>query len=120
MRDLTSTGIARVVHEANRALQIEQADPSIPVSRPWDETDAETQQSAVEGVWGVLDGTTPEQSHENWCAFKRKHGWTLGPVKNEETKQHPLLIPYAELPPHQKLKDALFVAIVRTLAEVDT
>jgi len=113
---LTIEQIARVVHEANRAVQIEQADPTIPVSKPWDDLDAETRESAIDGVRGVLDGNTPEQSHENWCRFKVDHGWTLGPVRDDAKKEHPLLVPYAELPEAQKLKDRLFVAIVNALA----
>lgn len=115
---MIATQIARVVHEANRALQVEQGDPSIPVSPPWDETDPETRRSAVEGVQQILNNpdTTPEQSHEGWTRFKIENGWTLGPVKDEATKQHPLLIPYAELPESQRVKDALFGAIVRALA----
>jgi hypothetical protein len=107
--------IARVVHEANRALQIEQADPSIPISRPWDDTDAETQASAVDRVRAVLEGADPERSHENWVRFKTDHGWTHGPVKDETLKQHPLLIPYDQLPESQRVKDDLFGAIVGAL-----
>lgn len=114
---MNSQQIARVVHEANRAVQVEQADSTIPVSSSWDETDVETQHSAIDGVDGVLAGNTPEQSHENWMKFKIDHGWALGPIKNENTKQHPLLVPYAELPAHQKVKDALFVAIVKALSD---
>ena len=40
--------IARVCHEANRALQVAQADPTIPVAAPWDDCGAEMQASAVE------------------------------------------------------------------------
>lgn len=112
---MNANQIARVVHEANRALQIEQADPTIPVSRAWDDTDEETQRSATQGVQGVIDGNTPEQSHEGWTAFKLAHGWVLGPVKDENLKTHPLLVPYAELPPGQQIKDSLFVAIVHVL-----
>ena len=36
--------IARVCHEANRALQIIQNDPGIPVSSPWGSLDPETRQ----------------------------------------------------------------------------
>lgn len=99
--------IARVVHEANRALQTEQADPTIPVSP--------ARRSAVEGVRGVLNGASAEESHEGWTRFKVEHGWTLGPVKDEEKKEHPLLVPYDELPEAQRLKDSLFGAIVRVL-----
>lgn len=112
---MIATQIARVVHEANRALQIEQADPTIPVSVGWDELDEETRRSAIEGVQGVLNGNTPEESHEGWCAFKLDHGWTLGPVKDETKKEHPLLVPYDELPESQRIKDELFVAIVKAL-----
>lgn len=109
--------IARVVHEANRALQIEQADPSIPVSIGWDALDQETRDSATQGVEGVLAGNTPEESHQGWMDFKLDHGWVKGPVKDELTKQHPLLVPYEELPESQQVKDHLFVAIVKTLAD---
>ena len=108
--------IARICHEANRALQEIQADPTIPVSPPWSELDEETQSSAIDGVWNILTyGTTPEESHANWCRFKVEHGWTLGPVKDEAKKEHPLLVPYDRLPESQQIKDALFHAIVTTL-----
>lgn len=107
--------IARVVHEANRALQVEQADPTIAVSPPWDETDPETRASAVEGVVGVLEGNTPEESHASWSAFKERNGWVYGSVKDGEAKTHPCLVPYAELPDSQRVKDELFVSVVRAL-----
>lgn len=114
---LTPEEIASVVHEANRALQVVQADPTIPVSVHWEELDTETRNSAIDGVTNVLQGATPEESHQNWMQFKLDHGWKLGPVKNEETKEHPLLVPYAELPASQQVKDHLFVAIVTTLGD---
>ena len=104
--------IARVCHEANRALQIVNGDP---ISPPWDELDGETQTSATSGVDGVIRGNTPEMSHESWCEFKLFHGWRYGHEKNTEAKTHPCLVPYDELPPEQKLKDALFVAVVQAL-----
>lgn len=113
---MIATQIARVVHEANRALQVEQADPSIPVSPSWDDLDEETRRSAVEGVQGVLNGNTPEQSHASWVKFKEDHGWTLGDVKDEDAKTHPLLVPYDMLPASAKVKDDLFCAIVNALA----
>lgn len=108
--------IARVVHEANRALQIIQWDPAIPVSAPWDDLDEETRQSAINGVEGVLvDGNDPRESHENWMQFKLDAGWIYGEVKDEVAQTHPLLIPYVDLPPEAKIKDDLFVAICQAL-----
>lgn len=108
--------IARVCHEANRALQIVQNDPTIPVSDSWDNLERETQLSAVVGVEGIISGNNPEQSHETWVKFKKDNGWVLGPVKDEAKKEHPLLIPYDELPDSQKIKDDLFMSIVLVLS----
>lgn len=109
--------IARVCHEANRALQTIQADPTNPVSVPWDELDDETVASAVQGVQHRLDtGASPEEMHENWCTFKRDTGWVFGEVKDMDAKTHPCLVPYDELPPSQQVKDHLFSAIVDALA----
>jgi hypothetical protein len=111
--------IAVVCHEANRALQTVDPDPTIAVSPPWDLEKAETRESAIQGVQAHLDDPTltPEQSHQIWCEFKEDHGWKLGPVKDNDKKEHPLLVPYSELPAKQQIKDALFSAIVRTLAD---
>lgn len=35
--------------------------------------------------------------HEVWAAERIAEGWTYGPQRNDSLKQHPSLIPYAEL-----------------------
>lgn len=118
---MSAEAIAHVCHEANRALQEEQNDPTIPVSVKWEKLDAETRASAVQGVQHILTGRvqTPEESHIEWCQFKFSHGWKLGPTKDENKKEHPLLIPYGDLPEPQRVKDTLFFSIVRALGTVD-
>jgi len=66
------------------------------------------------GVVGIMEGNTPEQSHQLWLDTKRAQGWTHGKVKDAEAKTHPCFLPYEELPPEQKLKDHLFSAIIKT------
>lgn len=107
--------IARVCHEANRAVQQIQQNPGIAVSLPWDQLDAHTAASIISGVEGVLAGKTPEQSHAGFCAIKIADGWVFGPVKDADAKTHPDLVPYDQLPDDQKQKNVLFNAIVNAL-----
>jgi hypothetical protein len=110
---LTVEDIARVVHQANAALQAVTGDPH--PSQPWDAETAEVRESAIEGVRKALQGRTPRELHDDWCAFKRERGWTYGPVKDPLAKTHPCLVPYDQLPPEQRLKDRLFLAITAVL-----
>lgn len=90
-------------------------DTGIPVSPPWDDLDDETQDSAAQGVMGIIRGDDPAQSHRNWLDFKIEHGWVFGDVKDEVAKTHPCIVPYNELPDEQQIKDKLFHAIVNAL-----
>jgi hypothetical protein len=111
--------IARVAHAANIELQIIQADPGIPVADNWDFLDEADQRSVISGAELVLSGEveTPEQSHQSWLDFKAAEGWKYGPVKDYDKKEHPCFVPYEELPPSQRVKDRLYFAIVKALAE---
>lgn len=108
--------IARVCHEANRALQITQADPA--VSPSWDDAPDWQRESAVEGVEKAVAGATPEQLHRSWCEFKLAGGWVYGELKDADAMPptHPCLVDYADLPADQRLKDDLFQAIVSALS----
>lgn len=107
--------IARVCHEANRALCVTQADFSQPA---WEAAPNWQRESAINGVRHATDNPNakPSDSHESWLAEKRAAGWNYGPVKDPEKKEHPCVVPYDELPEEQKLKDVLFLAVVRALA----
>lgn len=109
---MTPADIAHIVHEANRAYCATIGDASQP---PWADAMDWQRSSAVDGVEGILAGriTRPEESHESWLAEKARTGWTYGPVKNPETKEHPCCVPYDDLPAAQQVKDAIFFAIVR-------
>lgn len=109
--------IAAVIHDANRRYQITLGDPH--PSPLWDEAPDRQVQGAVESVLLVLDDPerTAEQNHQGWLERLVEDGWTHGAVKDETTKQHPLLIPFGELPVEERRKDYLFVAIVRALTQ---
>ncbi len=104
--------IARVAHEVNRAFCEASGDWS---HVPWEAAPEWQRSAAVDGVGKALAGATPEALHESWCRFKVADGWTFGPVKDPGAKTHPCLVPYGDLPPHQRVKDHLFSAVVAAL-----
>lgn len=108
--------IARVIHAANRELQIVQGDPR--PSPPWDEApEYQVRESTASVELALADpGRTPEANHQGWLERLLADGWRPGLVKDAAAKTHPLLVPFAELPRDQQLKDRLFIAIVRALA----
>lgn len=109
--------IAHVAHEANRAYCESIGDMSQP---PWLEAPDWQRLSAINGVAFHLNrlrnGIEPDpaESHESWLKQKVAEGWTYGPIKDPENKQHPCCVPYNQLPREQRLKDFLFGAIVRS------
>jgi len=108
--------IARVIHAANRELQIVQGDPT--PSPPWDEAPEYQARENIASVELALadSGRTPETNHQGWYERLIADGWRRGDVKDPVAKTHPLLVAFDELPRDQQLKDRLFIAIVRALA----
>lgn len=107
--------IATACHEVNRAWCEINGDGS---QLPWDYSPKWQRESAIAGVMFKLDhpNTTPEDQHNEWCAFKKKDGWVHGDVKDAEKKTHTCLVPYNELPELQKVKDRLFKTLVEILS----
>jgi len=103
---------ARAAHEANLAYCAAIGDHS---QLPWEQAPEWQRESAIAGVGGVMAGNSPEQQHQAWCDDKAQHGWVYGPAKNSDTKTHPCLVPYGQLPPEQQAKDGLFVGVVMTM-----
>ena len=67
---------------------------------PIDTTDVELSKELLELVELLAENT-----HDNWAAGRIAEGWTYGPVRNDELKQHPCLVPYNELPDSEKEYD---------------
>ncbi len=103
---------ARAAHEANRAYCIYLGDHS---QKSWDEAESWQQGSAVAGVAGVMACNGPRESHESWLKNKREDGWVYGEVKDPEKRTHPCMVEYDDLPDDQKMKDEIFVSVVRAM-----
>ena len=43
--------------------------------------------------------------HEVWAQNRIKEGWTYGPVRDDEKRQTPCLVPYEKLPEEEKAYD---------------
>jgi len=74
-------------------------------------------EAALKGVrYHLSDPEADERaSHEAWCKGLEEQGWKVGPKKDPYKKEHPCLIPFDQLLPFQKAKDALFASIVKAL-----
>lgn len=46
-----------------------------------------------------------EHAHDIWAMQRLADGWTWGPHRDDRTKKHPCLVPYAELPESEKEYD---------------
>lgn len=113
--DALVLAIARVAHEVNGDYCRSLGDYSQP---SWEQAPDWQKASALVGVRMHLENpdATPEDSHKSWMAQKEAEGWVYGPVKDPAKKEHPCMVPYAELPQEQRSKDFIFRGIVHAIA----
>lgn len=106
--------VAEVCHEANRAYCKALGDRVLPA---WGQLSLGQQRTTIRGVQDALadPDQSPRESHVNWMHEKLRDGWTYGATTNDEKKTHICLVPYDNLPPTQRAKDALFLSIIRSL-----
>ena len=110
---MTLDKIAQVAHEVNRAYCHALGDNSQP---SWEDAPEWQRSSARMGVDLHLMGDFgPEASHIAWMKNKLDEGWRYGLVKNPETKEHPCIVPFDDLPVEQQAKDYIFRAVVHSL-----
>jgi hypothetical protein len=105
--------IAKTCHEVNK-VYCESIGDFTQVE--WDEAPQWQKDSAIEGVRYLVSNidATAEDIHENWMKAKKEDGWRFGIVKDADAKTHPCLIPYNFLSAEQRMKDTLFISIVRS------
>lgn len=111
--------LAEICHEVNRAYcRSAMNDTS---HEEWSKAPDWQKDSCRAGVKALLGSNlNQEQMHSIWMAEKAAKGWTYGEVKDDQAKTHPCMVPYAELPQEQKVKDFLFRAVVKTIERQNT
>ncbi len=67
------------------------------IPKPYDVSGVELSEELLR-----LSERIAENVHEVWAAGRLAEGWTLGPKRDDEMKQTPCLVPYAELPESEK------------------
>lgn len=111
------TRAAQLAHEANRAYCESIGDFSQP---SWADAPEWQRASAISGAWFHFNNpqASASDSHDNWYAEKQRDGWSYGPVKDPDRKQHPCFVPYYQLPVEQRIKDHIFRSVIHACIEV--
>ena len=52
-----------------------------------------------------LTDALAKNTHDVWAVGRIRDGWVYGKNRNDETKEHPCLVPYEELPEAEKEYD---------------
>lgn len=73
---------------------------SVYIPRPIDAQNIELAPEILE-----LAERLAENAHDVWAAGRLRDGWRYGPTRNDERKEHPDLVPYAELSEAEKEYD---------------
>lgn len=103
---------ALFVYEACRLEAIAARRPIVPES--FVERDAKFKEQFLRTIERVCaDGyeTTPEAEHESWMQAYAAMGWRYGVVRDLAAKTHPDMVPFEQLPPAEREKDAVFLAV---------
>lgn len=84
----------------------------------WGHMTEEQKMPARHGAIGIIvEDHNAERSHEAWRAARAALGWRFGQSHNAAIKEHPCMVPWADLPFEEQAKNHLFVETVRAMAK---
>ena len=103
---------AKVNHEVNVALANFYGDDP---KTPWDKLTEDEKHHCFVSVKAISDNPkiTPSEIHEIWMKDRLEDGRRYGPVLDHVKKTSPCITNYIELSDKDKMKDHLFIAIVK-------
>lgn len=84
---------ARAVHGRRRTT---------PAGGTYSPHPADTASVEIPPEISALTERLARNTHENWASQRIELGWRHGPVRDDERKEHPCLVPYDELPEDEK------------------
>ena len=100
------------VYEGARLQAAAVGAPIVP--EPWPYRD-EAFKSQFLNVIDMMTGpdrkSSPEELHDDWVKAYEEMGWVYGEVRDVEAKTHPDMLPFDQLDPRERDKDAVFVAL---------
>lgn len=55
--------------------------------------------------------TDPKEAHDSWWRKYEEMGWVYGEVRDADAKTHPDMVPFDQLDPRERDKDAVFLVL---------
>ena len=100
------------VYEGARMQAVSVGAPIVP--EPWPERDQPFRAQFL-GIIDMMCGpdrkASPEELHDDWTMAYEAMGWVYGSVRDTKAKTHPDMVPFDQLDPRERDKDAVFVAL---------
>lgn len=87
----------------------------------WDCLNEERKVQVIKTVEAVIKNPdiTAYDMHDEWKKAKIENGWSYAPVTDRKNKKHNCLVDFELLNDYQKMKDDIFIQIVKNILKGD-